>query len=343
MRGIGSFHSFRDECSPVLLSDDALVARLAILASKERAATTELILALGEFDRRKLYLGQGCSSLFTYCTQVLHLSEHAAYNRIEAARTGARFPVVIDALEDGSLTLTAVRLLSPILTGVNYARLLGEAKYKCKRDIERLVAAERPQPDVPDTVRKHPQTRILPAPPVKRSGGTTASPPRSVDRLQTPRAALTTPLTNERYRIQFSASKSVEEKLRRAQALLRHSIPGGEIEAVIERALDLLLAALDKQKWSATQKPRPRPSDPVGHGRHIPAAVKREVWRRDAGRCAFVGSGGRCLEEAFLEFHHVVPYADGGPATTTNIELRCRSHNAYEAAHYSGVLPLSEQ
>lgn len=256
MSGIGAFHSFRDECSPVLLSDDALVARLAVLASKERAATTELILALGEFDRRKLYLGQGCSSLFTYCTQVLHLSEHAAYNRIEAARTAARFPVVIDALEDGSLTLTAVRLLSPILTAVNHARLLGEAKYKCKRDIERLVAAERPQPDVPDTVRKHPQTRILPAPPVERSGGTMAAPPRSVDRLQTPRAAL---------------------------------------------------------------------------------------WKRDAGRCAFVGSGGRCMEEAFLEFHHVVPYADGGPATTTNIELRCRSHNAYEAAEHFGVLPLGEQ
>jgi hypothetical protein len=43
-----------------------------------------------ELDTRRLYLGEGCSSLFTYCTQVLHLSEHAAYNRIETARA-ARF------------------------------------------------------------------------------------------------------------------------------------------------------------------------------------------------------------------------------------------------------------
>jgi 5-methylcytosine-specific restriction endonuclease McrA len=72
----------------------------------------------------------------------------------------------------------------------------------------------------------------------------------------------------------------------------------------------------------------------ASHGantRHIPAAVKREVWRRDQGRCAFISGTRRCTETAFLEFHHVVPYADGGAATVRNIELRCRAHNQYEA------------
>jgi 5-methylcytosine-specific restriction endonuclease McrA len=64
----------------------------------------------------------------------------------------------------------------------------------------------------------------------------------------------------------------------------------------------------------------------------VPAAVRRAVWNRDGGRCAFVGSGGRCDESAFLEFHHVIPFAAGGPTTTENLELRCRAHNAYEAA-----------
>jgi hypothetical protein len=60
--------------------------------------------------------------------------------------------------------------------------------------------------------------------------------------------------------------------------------------------------------------------------------VKREVWLRDLGRCAFVGDAGRrCGERAFLEFHHVKPYAEGGPATPGNIELRCRRHNSYES------------
>ena len=47
----------------------------------------------------------------------------------------------------------------------------------------------------------------------------------------------------------------------------------------------------------------------------------------DEGRCAFISGTRRCTETAFLEFHHVVPYANGGAATVRNIELRCRADN----------------
>ena len=66
--------------------------------------------------------------------------------------------------------------------------------------------------------------------------------------------------------------------------------------------------------------------------RYIPKAVRRAVWYRDRGQCAFVSaSGQRCVEQEFLELHHLQPYALNGPATITNIALRCRLHNAYEA------------
>jgi hypothetical protein len=58
------------------------------------------------------------------------------------------------------------------------------------------------------------------------------------------------------------------------------------------------------------------------------------VWARDEGRCAFVGTNGRCQERGFLEFHHVQPFADGGETTAGNLQLRCRAHNAYEATLY---------
>lgn len=343
MNRAGSVHSPRGECGFAALSDDALVARVTTLAGNERRATTALIAALGEFDRRKLYLSQGCSSLFTYCTQLLHLSEHAAFNRIEAARAASRFPAVLDALEQGGVTLTGIRILAPVLTPKNHMQLLAHAKYKSKRDVELLAATERPRPDVPDRVRREPPATSLPVSPSRTSVG---EPTSLAVKTTVPRqtiTASTAPLTPERYRIQFTASKSFEEKLRRAQALLRHSIPYGEIEAVIERALDLLLASLEKRKWGSTSRSRPPTgADGASHTRHIPAAVKREVWKRDGGRCAFVGTQGRCTEAAFLEFHHVIPFADGGAPTTTNIELRCRSHNAYEAAQHFGVLPLDD-
>ena len=102
------------------LSDDQLLARVRTLAEGERASTSALIAALAELDARRLYLGQGFSSLFAYCTQALHLSEDAAYNRIRAARVASKWPVVLDMIADGSVTVTAVRLLSDVLTDTNH-------------------------------------------------------------------------------------------------------------------------------------------------------------------------------------------------------------------------------
>src|SRR5690349_23855176 len=96
---------------PKVLPDQALLSHVKGLVARERAVTTELIICLAEVDERHLYLGLGYPSLFAYCTEGLHLSEHAAYGRIQAARCSQRFPQILDKLNDGSLTLTAITLL----------------------------------------------------------------------------------------------------------------------------------------------------------------------------------------------------------------------------------------
>ena len=75
------------------LTDKDLLETIARVTRDERLMTADVLALLGELDARRLYLGEGCSSLFTYCTRVLHLSEHAAYHRIEAARAARRFPI----------------------------------------------------------------------------------------------------------------------------------------------------------------------------------------------------------------------------------------------------------
>jgi hypothetical protein len=119
------------------------------------------------------------------------------------------------------------------------------------------------------------------------------------------------------------------------QALARHTTPSGDLAEIFDRAITLLLHELERRRCAETSSPRDARTAAEG-SRHIPAAVKREVWRRDDGRCAFVGTDGRCIERGFLEFHHVRPYAAGGAATTANIQLRCRAHNGYEASLFFG-------
>ena len=80
--------------------------------------------------------------------------------------------------------------------------------------------------------------------------------------------------------------------------------------------------------------PKEAPADSAGKqppSRYIPTEVRNAVWERDQGRCAFMSQNGRwCSERRFLEFHHVIPFAWGGETTVANLELRCRTHNAYE-------------
>jgi 5-methylcytosine-specific restriction endonuclease McrA len=144
-----------------------------------------------------------------------------------------------------------------------------------------------------------------------------------------------TPLAPEHYRIQLTVSRETHDRFRRAQALLRHAVPSGDAGEIFDRALTLLVANLERRKAARVARPRAaRQTD--GMSRQIPAAVRREVWKRDGGRCAFVGAQGRCRETGFLEFHHVQPFAAGGRTTADNLELRCTAHNAFEASLFFG-------
>ena len=125
---------------------------------------------LAELDTRRLYLAQGYGSLFSYCTQALLLAEHAAYNRIEAARASRKFPAILERLVDGSVNLSTVRLLAPYLTPENCDEVLAEAAGKSKRDVEVLVARLAPRPDESPSIR-----RLPPVPHARASAPTDAA------------------------------------------------------------------------------------------------------------------------------------------------------------------------
>jgi hypothetical protein len=336
------------------LSDDALLAKVKTLTERSRQVTVELLVHLGEMDFRKLHRGQGCGSLFRYCTDVLHLSEAAAVNRIKAARAARKFPVVLGMIERGSVNLTTIRLLAPHLTPENHEAVLAEATGMTRRQVDELVARLAPKPDVPASIRKLPAPAPNPATPApsqtqlaEGSRSSTSNPPlETMPPVPIPPAAsparppVIEPLSPKRYRVQFTVGEETEDQLRRLQDLLRAEIPDGDPGVIFAQALPLLLREVEKRKFAASAKPREaegsQPSAPgrpsARESRHIPAAVKRAVWQRDGAQCVFVAEGGRrCGERSFLEFHHAHAFALGGEATVENIALRCRAHNAYEA------------
>lgn len=60
----------------------------------------------------------------------------------------------------------------------------------------------------------------------------------------------------------------------------------------------------------------------LDHPRVIPSNIKREVWKRDNGRCV------KCGSDDNLHFDHIIPYSKGGSSLlSSNIQLLCARHN----------------
>src|SRR6266851_3851542 len=247
------------------LSDRDLLARIGVLASQEREASVDLVAHLAVLDTRpSLHASQGRGSLFTYCTEVLRLSEDAACNRIEAARACRSFPAILDHLASGAMSLTSVRLLRRHLTPENHEAVLARACGRSRREIEALVAELAPRPDVPTSIRKLPSVAPVPAPmpvsaptsPATRVEATIVAPPEPPPPVTRPpvvptRRPIIETTSPERYRVQFTIGKESHEKLRRVQALLRREIPNGDPGAIFDRALTLLLEKVERTKLGA--------------------------------------------------------------------------------------------
>ena len=335
------------------LSDDALLRRLSELVHDSRRVEVELIAHIAEVDARRLYAREATSSMFVYCTDVLHLSEHEAYLRIRVARAAREHPELLDMLAVGRIHLSGIGTLVPHLTPGNRDTLLERATHRSKRQIEELVAELRPQPDVPATVRKLPAR----APTPRRSDALEprAAEPAALelvpDRVAESAAAAAPPsrvepLAPERYRVQFTASAGLRDKLARLQALMRHSVPDGDLAAIIELAVSEKLERLEAKRFAKTRTPRKTlaKTDISASSRYIPAAVRRVVDERDGGRCTFVDAQGRrCKARHRLEFHHDRPYGRGGDHRPQNIRLMCRAHNTLLAERDYGKEWITEK
>ena len=133
----------------------------------------------------------------------------------------------------------------------------------------------------------------------------------------------------------MTVSKQFLDKLDAARKGQGHAQPGASAEKVLEAALDLLLAQQAKRR-GVVKRPQqnPRPAKNPGH---IPAAVRREVWSRDEGKCTWpLDSGGICGSTLRLEIDHVVPRGRGGPSTVENCRLTCAMHNQLAARKFYG-------
>jgi hypothetical protein len=316
--------------------NEDLLHRLLDLVTQSRRVEADVVAHIGEVELRRLYAQEACSSMFDYCRRVLGLRENEADLRINVARVAREFPELLPMLRDGRLHLSGIARLAPHLTCTNVDEVLKRASGMSYREVRELVCELEPKPDVAPLIRKLPS----------RPSSTSASPaPLGAHRVESfrlnsgqgsvsTRAAAVEPLAEDRHLVRFTTTTELRDKLERLRALMRSSVPDGDLAQLIDIAVTEKLERIEAKRFGKTQKPRQEltETDTTPTSRHIPAAVRRAVHARDGDRCAFRDKNGRrCAKRHDLEFHHKKPFARGGDHSPSNVTLMCRMHNTLMA------------
>ncbi len=332
------------------LDSRTLARRLGELAGDERQVQVDFLLHLEEFDRRRAFLELGYGSLWTYCLEVLHLREGSAGRRIAAMKVLRRLPRLVDALRDGRLCLTTLALLGPVLTEENADELLARAAYRTTAEVDQLVASTKPRPAPREGVRRLPEaveatcedTSPPPAEAEERAGVMERehSPFESasfapMDAPQ-PRTAEMRAVSEGRWSLRVTIDGACKDDLETLAMMLSHKFPKKDLAAVLHEAIRCGIEKHGKRK-GAVRPARKVAVMPPKDRTAISAEVRRQVWERDQGRCAWTGPDGkRCGSRWQVEVDHVDPAARGGRATLANLRLACRAHNLLHAEQVYG-------
>ena len=151
-------------------------------------------------------------------------------------------------------------------------------------------------------------------------------------------------MTADTYSLRATVDAALEKEIQELRSLLSHKVRNGDLVAVLREAVHCALEKHRKRKGAvgpSRKRKSPAAAKPAKKtvcGRQpISAAVRREVWKRDEGRCTWRGPDGqRCGNTWQVELDHIRPAALGGPSTVENLRILCRSHNALAAEHAFG-------
>ena len=320
------------------LPNQVITGRLREIGKHERGLLVETLRHLAELERRNAILAMGYPSSFAFCSEFLGYSNGSAFRRTKATRLLARFPAVANYLADGRLTLSKLVELREVLDEGNVVGFLDRAVAMTEDQVKALVAELRPQRPPPDSLRKRPTARNDESRSAVKLDFSTPAAPAPAPAMDTPpppppprvAPARVEPIAPQLHVLRATVSDGFVADLKKVRYALSHKIPAGRLEDILHECIRVTLAKIEKRRRGAGKKAAAK--TPLPGDDYVAAPVRGEVWDRDDGLCAFVGTTGRrCSSPYQVENHHRDPSAKGGRSTAANVTLFCRMHNALAA------------
>lgn len=290
--------------------------------------------------RSEVHQALGFASFSEYVERLFGEKPRWTRERLRVAEALGQLPLVRRGLDEGSLNWSKVRELTRVATPATEAEWLNVAEQGTARQFEQLVAGRQLGDRPTDPTHLHSKTHVLR---FEISG----------DVLATVREAMT--------KLRREANLSEEEALltMARQVLAGPSEPGRSSYQIaiticeqcrrgfqegagerIEVGREIVEAAeCDCQRIGAfDHAPAARPTTHVGRPRcerasqSIPPRIRREVMRRDAGRCVVPG----CRHARYVDIHHLKPRSEGGGHDPERLVVLCGAH--HRALHNGRLL-----
>ncbi|MBK9294054.1 MAG: hypothetical protein IPM57_06350 [Oligoflexia bacterium] len=310
------------------LSKSDLILELKNLVLEERKLLSLVLDYLLEVQTRRLYLEMGYPSLFEFCVKELQYSESAAQRRISAMRLMRDIPEVKTKIESGNLNLTT---LAQAAMFIGQEKRVNQKSYNINQKRELLVKLE-------NKSKKECEKELIKISPL-------ATIPKERERL----------ITEEKIEVRFVITKELKEKLERVKALISHKKANPSYEELLSELAEIALNKLEKSRCQSALPPAEvKKSDAQKahkespNSRYIPTEIKRQVWKRDQGRCQYVSdknfnagkhenskdqkdnaidsSAQKCNSTHFIQIDHIIPFSHGGSsADINNLRLTLRT------------------
>lgn len=286
----------------------------------------ELLEIIMKIDKSRLFEKFLLTSTFSYCTQVLKLSEDITCTLTKIARVSQKVPELKAAIDEGLISISNAKRIAPIVTAENKREWIEKARVLPQRNLEKEVAKTFPKEAVQEIVKFVSEERI------KLEIGL------GEETLKLLRLAQDLISQKSRYAATLEATLSVVIKefvekhdpveqakrvTKRDQAKVKHDLNENEQDKIKL-----------KQNCKLSVSRRGAGSHVAIHKRiAIPAEILHQVNLRDKRQCqAQLPNGTICGSKRWLDYHHKIPVKMGGLNAIENLTTLCSQlHRLFHA------------
>ena len=275
----------------------AIHDRAMACAKRFLVAEAELLNAIMEVDKSRLYEEFALTHLTPYCVKILGLSDDVAGYFVRVARKAQEIPELKAAIDEGKISVTKARTIASVITLHNQESWIIKAASLSKKRLEREVAEAAPQTAKPEKAK---------------------------------------PIGRQSVRVELEIKEEEMALFRRARDILcQKKSRSVSLAETLTHLLKFFLDREDPIAKADRSVKKLNPDPPRDVSSKLPALVKHAVNRRDRGVCqAVLADGSKCGSAQWIHFHHVKPKSEGGADDPENLVTLCSAHHRQWHEHY---------